>query len=163
MDKNIIIGGLLHDTIEDTKVTKDDIKNKYGNDILFLVESVTNLSGIKFNSRNQQKAENFMKMFLSFAKDIRAILIKLADRLHNLQTISYLPKMKQRRFAIESKEIFVPLAHRIGMNKIKMEMEDIIFSILELSQFTKIKKLVKSSQKDRTKYISSFISPITKS
>ena len=162
MDKNIIIGGLLHDTIEDTKVTKNDIKNRYGDDILFLVESVTNLSGIKFNSRNQQKAENFMKMFLSFAKDIRAILIKLADRLHNLKTISYLPKIKQRRFAIESKEIFVPLAHRIGMNKIKMEMEDIIFSILEPSQFNKIKKLVKSSQKDRIKYISLFISPIEK-
>ena len=160
MDQNIIIGGLLHDTIEDTKVTKDDIKDRYGDDILFLVESVTNLSGIKFNSRNHQKAENFMKMFLSFAKDIRAILIKLADRLHNLKTISYLPRIKQRRFAIESKEIFIPLAHRIGMNKIKMEMEDIIFSILEPSQFKKIKKLVKSSQKERTKYISSFISPI---
>ena len=162
MDKNIIIGGLLHDTIEDTKVTKNDIKDRYGDDVLFLVESVTNLSGIKFNSRNHQKAENFMKMFLSFAKDIRAILIKLADRLHNLKTISYLPKIKQRRFAIESKEIFIPLAHRIGMNKIKMEMEDIIFSILEPSQFKKIKKLVKSSQRDRTKYISSFISPIEK-
>jgi len=160
MDKNIIIAGLLHDTIEDTKVTKNDIKDRYGDDILFLVESVTNLSGIKFNTRSQQKAENFMKMFISFAKDIRAILIKLADRLHNLQTISYLPKIKQRRFAIESKEIFIPLAHRIGMNKIKMEMEDIIFSILEPSQFNKVKKLVKSSQKDRTKYIKSFISPI---
>ena len=160
MDKNIIIGGLLHDTIEDTKVTKDDIKKRYGDDVLFLVESVTNLSGIKFNTRNRQKAENFMKMFISFAKDIRAILIKLADRLHNLKTISYLPKLKQRRFALESKEIFVPLAHRIGMNKIKMEMEDIIFSILEPNQYKKIKKLVKSSQKDRNKYISNFINPI---
>ena len=162
MDKNIIIGGLLHDTIEDTKVTTNDIKERYGDDVLFLVESVTNLSGIKFNTRNQQKAENFMKMFISFAKDIRAILIKLADRLHNLKTISYLPKLKQRRFALESKEIFVPLAHRIGMNKIKMEMEDIIFSILEPNQYKKIKKLVKSSKKDRNNYISNFINPIEK-
>ena len=160
MDKNIIVSGLLHDTIEDTNVTKEDIKNRYGQDILFLVESVTKLSGIKFNSRNHQKAENFMKMFISFAKDIRAILIKLADRLHNLKTIQYLPKIKQRRFALESKEIFVPLAHRIGMNKIKMEMEDIIFSILEPTQHKKIKKLVKSSQKDRNTFIATFIKPI---
>ena len=160
MDKNIIMAGLLHDTIEDTIVTKEDIQKLYGDDILFLVESVTNLSGIKFNSRNHQKAENFMKMFISFAKDIRAILIKLADRLHNLQTISYLPRIKQRRFALESKEIFAPLAHRIGMNKVKMEMEDIIFSILESTQYKKINKLVKSSQSERNKYITSFIKPI---
>ena len=108
MDKNMIISGMLHDTLEDTHITKKDIKSRYGKDILFLVESVTNLSGIKFNSRNQKKAENFMKMFISFANDIRAIIIKLADRLHNLRTIQYLSKIKQRRFAIESKEIFSP-------------------------------------------------------
>ena len=160
MDQNIIISGLLHDTIEDTNITKEDIENKYGSDILFLVESVTNLSGIKFNSRNQQKAENFMKMFISFANDIRAIIIKLADRLHNLRTISYLSKIKQRRFALESKEIFAPLAHRIGMNTIKMEMEDIIFSILDSSNYKKINSLVKSSERDRKNYITSFISPL---
>jgi len=160
MDQNIVISGLLHDTIEDTHITKQDINNRYGSDILFLVESVTNLSGIKFNSRNQQKAENFMKMFISFANDIRAIIIKLADRLHNLRTISYLSKIKQRRLALESKEIFSPLAHRIGMNNIKMEMEDIIFSILESSDHKKIKNLVKSNQKERKNYINSFILPL---
>ena len=160
MDQNIVISGLLHDTIEDTHITKQDINNRYGSDILFLVESVTNLSGIKFNSRNQQKAENFMKMFISFANDIRAIIIKLADRLHNLRTISYLSKIKQRRLALESKEIFSPLAHRIGMNNIKMEMEDIIFSILEPSNHKKIKNLVKSNQKERKNYINSFILPL---
>ena len=160
MDENIVISGLLHDTIEDTKITKNDILNKYGKDILFLVESVTNLSGIKFNSRSHQKAENFMKMFISFANDIRAIIIKLADRLHNLRTISYLSIIKQRRFAVETKEIFSPLAHRIGMNKLKMEMEDIIFSVLDSNNHKHIKKLVKSSQKERTNYIQSFIHPI---
>ncbi|MFL2988289.1 MAG: HD domain-containing protein [Candidatus Neomarinimicrobiota bacterium] len=84
-----------------------------------------------------------MKMFISFANDIRAIIIKLADRLHNLRTISFLSKIKQRRLALESKEIFAPLAHRIGMNNIKMEMEDIIFSILEPSNHKKIKKISK--------------------
>ena len=162
MDENIIISGLLHDTIEDTKVTKDDIIQKYGEDVSFLVESVTNLSGIKFNSRSHQKAENFMKMFISFANDIRAIIIKLADRLHNLRTISHLPIIKQRRFAMESKEIFAPLAHRIGMNKVKMEMEDIIFSVLDSGNHKVIKKLVKSSQKERNNYINSFVSPINK-
>tara|TARA_B100000945_G_scaffold98469_1_gene77134 strand:- start:717 stop:2909 length:2193 start_codon:yes stop_codon:yes gene_type:complete len=162
MDQNIVISGLLHDTIEDTKITKDDIKKRYGSDVLFLVESVTKLSDIKFNSRNQKKAENFMKMFISFANDIRAIIIKLADRLHNLRTISYLSKIKQRRLALESKEIFSPLAHRIGMNNIKMEMEDIIFSILEPSNYKKIKNLIKSNKKDRTNYINDFIFPLDK-
>ncbi len=162
MDTNIIISGLLHDTIEDTEVTRKDIKNKYGDDIVFLVESVTNLSGIKFNSRNQKKAENFMKMFISFANDIRAIIIKLADRLHNLRTISHLSKIKQRRFALESKEIFSPLAHRIGMNNIKMEMEDIIFSILDPSSYKNIEKLVRSSEKQRLRYVNDFIAPIKK-
>jgi guanosine-3',5'-bis(diphosphate) 3'-pyrophosphohydrolase len=162
MDRNIVISGLLHDTIEDTKITKDDINKRYGSDVLFLVESVTKLSDIKFNSRNQKKAENFMKMFISFANDIRAIIIKLADRLHNLRTISYLSKIKQRRLALESKEIFSPLAHRIGMNNIKMEMEDIIFSILEPSNYKKIKNLIKSNKKDRTNYINDFIFPLDK-
>ena len=160
MDQSIVISGLLHDTIEDTKVTKENIKNRYGDDILFLVESVTKLSDIRFNSRTHKKAENFMKMFISFANDIRAIIIKLADRLHNLRTISFLSKIKQRRLALESKEIFSPLAHRIGMNNVKMEMEDIIFSILEPSNHKKIKSLVKSNKKDRDKYINDFINPL---
>ena len=160
MDKNMVISGLLHDTIEDTTVSKKDIINRYGEDVLHLVESVTNLSGIKFNSRNHKKAENFMKMFISFANDIRAIIIKLADRLHNLRTISYLTKIKQRRLALESKEIFAPLAHRIGMNNIKMEMEDIIFSILEPSNYKKIKNLVKANEKERKNYINTFIEPL---
>lgn len=109
MDKNIVISGLLHDTIEDTSVTKDIVKNRYGDDILFLVESVTKLSDIRFNSRTHKKAENFMKMFISFANDIRAIIIKLADRLHNLRTITFLTKIKQRRLALESKEIFAQI------------------------------------------------------
>lgn len=160
MDKNMVISGLLHDTIEDTNISKDDIINRYGEDVLYLVESVTNLSGIKFNSRNHKKAENFMKMFISFANDIRAIIIKLADRLHNLRTISYLTKIKQRRLALESKEIFAPLAHRIGMNNIKMEMEDIIFSVLEPSNYKKIKNLVKANEKERKNYINTFIEPL---
>ena len=160
MDQNMVIGGLLHDTIEDTEVTKDDISSRYGDDVLHLVESVTNLSGIKFNSRNHKKAENFMKMFISFANDIRAIIIKLADRLHNLRTISYLTKIKQRRLALESKEIFAPLAHRIGMNNVKMEMEDIIFSILDRPNYKSINNLVKANEKERKNYIDSFIEPL---
>ena len=160
MDQNMVISGLLHDTIEDTNVTQKDISTRYGDDVLHLVESVTNLSGIKFNSRNHKKAENFMKMFISFANDIRAIIIKLADRLHNLRTISYLTKIKQRRLALESKEIFAPLAHRIGMNNVKMEMEDIIFSILERPNYKSIKNLVKANEKERKNYIDSFIEPL---
>ena len=115
MDRDVVIAGLLHDTLEDTELTKDNLTEHFNAEITNLVEGVSKLSDIKFNSREQKQAENFMKMFLSVAKDIRVIIIKFADRLHNLSTISHLPLIKQTRIAKESRDIFVPLAHRLGL------------------------------------------------
>ena len=130
MDLDTIVAGLLHDTIEDTNITKEDISETFNEDIAQLVEGVSKLSGIKFNSRQEKQAENFMKMFLSVAKDLRVIIIKFADRLHNMHTISYLPKIKQRRIAIETRDVFAPLAHRLGMNQLKIELEDLVFKTI---------------------------------
>ena len=160
MDKDVVIAGLLHDTLEDTSLTKEEIIKFFNNDIANLVEGVSKLSDITFRSREQKQAENFMKMFLSIAKDIRVIIIKFADRLHNLRTINHLSLIKQRRVAKESEDIFVPLAHRLGMNNIKSEMEDIIFQTLEPKIHKDIKKKIKDSKTKREKYISKFIYPI---
>ena len=157
MDRDVVIAGLLHDTLEDTDLTKEDIENHFNKDIADLVEGVSKLSDIKFNSREQKQVENFMKMFLSIAKDIRVVIIKFADRLHNLRTIHHLSLMKQTRVAKESRDIFVPLAHRLGMNNVKSEMEDIIFQTLEPKTHKQIKKKVRDSKRKRENYILSLI------
>ena len=162
MDRDVVIAGLLHDTLEDTSLTKEDIITHFNDDIANLVEGVSKLSDIKFNSREQKQLENFMKMFLSIAKDIRVVIIKFADRLHNLRTLNHLPLMKRTRVAKESRDIFAPLAHRLGMNNVKSEMDDIIFQTLEPKTHKEIKKKVRDSKRKRENYISKFIYPIKK-
>jgi len=162
LDVNTIIAGLLHDTVEDTEVTFDQISNEFNSEITELISGVTKLSGIKFYSRKQKQAENFMKMFLSVAKDIRVIIIKFADRLHNMSTIKHLPLIKQRRIANETKEVFAPLAHRLGMYKLKSEYEDLIFKTIEPKIYKSIQKKVKSSRADRENYLTLFVGPIQK-
>ena len=162
LDVNTIIAGLLHDTVEDTEVTFDQISNEFNSEITELISGVTKLSGIKFYSRKQKQAENFMKMFLSVAKDIRVIIIKFADRLHNMSTIKHLPLIKQRRIANETKEVFAPLAHRLGMYKLKSEYEDLIFKTIEPKIYKDIQKKVKSSRADRENYLTLFVRPIQK-
>tara|TARA_Y100000588_G_scaffold99192_1_gene107761 strand:+ start:6766 stop:8970 length:2205 start_codon:yes stop_codon:yes gene_type:complete len=163
MDRDVVIAGLLHDTLEDTEITKNDLVEHFSDEISNLVEGVSKLSDIKFNSRKQKQAENFMKMFLSVAKDIRVIIIKFADRLHNLRTIDHLSLIKQRRVAQESRDIFVPLAHRLGMNNIKTEMEDIILNTLEPKAYKDLKKKISASKKKRNAYIDKFIKPLPQS
>lgn len=160
MDIDTIAAGLLHDTIEDTEITKDDIAIFFNQDIADLVEGVSKLSDIKFNSRQEKQAENFMKMLLSVAKDLRVIIIKFADRLHNMHTINYLSKMKQRRIAIETRDVFAPLAHRLGMNQLKLELEDLVFKTINPEKYNNIDKKIKATRKQREKYINSFINPI---
>ena len=126
MDRDVVIAGLLHDTLEDTSLTKEDIITHFNEDIANLVEGVSKLSDIKFNSREQKQLENFMKMFLSIAKDIRVVIIKFADRLHNLRTLNHLPLMKRTKLQ-KKVEYICTLAHRLGMNNVKSEMDDIIF------------------------------------
>ncbi len=160
MSSDVIIAGLLHDSIEDTELTRENVINEFGNDIFNLVDGVTKLSDIKFNSREQKQAENFMKMFLSVASDIRVIIIKFSDRLHNMQTINYLPLIKQRRIAVETRDVYAPLAHRLGMWNLKAELEDLVLKTLEPKIFNKISRKLSTTNKQMQKYIDEFSFPI---
>ncbi|MDP6570881.1 MAG: bifunctional (p)ppGpp synthetase/guanosine-3',5'-bis(diphosphate) 3'-pyrophosphohydrolase [Candidatus Marinimicrobia bacterium] len=160
MDAKTISAGLLHDVIEDTEVTRGKMVEKFGEEITDLVDGVSKLSGIKFSSRLEKQAENFMKMFLSVAKDLRVIIIKFADRLHNMSTIEHLPLIKQRRIAIETRDVYAPLAHRLGMNKLKIELEDLVLKTLEPNEYKQLQKKVRASRRQREKYIEEFSKPI---
>ena len=162
MDLDTIIAGLLHDTIEDTPVTKSQIKKEFNKDISELVYGVSKLSGIRFKDSKHRQAENLMKMFLSVARDLRVIMIKFSDRLHNMQTLSYLPKNKQMRIALETQEVYAPLAHRLGMNDLKMKYENLILGIREPEIYKNIKGKVNATNKRRIKYIDKFSDPIYK-
>ena len=161
MDLPTIIAGLLHDTIEDTDITYEILLNDFGEDIADLVNQVSKLSGIKYRNIERKQAENFMKMFLSISKDLRVIIIKFADRLHNMKTLTFLPKDKQKRIALETLELYAPLAHRLCMNKIKMEFEDLCFNILNSNSYKRIVSEVNSTKKQRQIYIDAFIKPIS--
>ena len=160
MDINTIIAGLLHDTIEDTHITKKYLADEFGDDIANLVSRVTKLSGIKFKDSKHKQSVNFMKMFLSVSKDLRVIIIKFSDRLHNIQTIKYLSEDKQQRIAYETRELYAPLAHRLGMNKLKMEFEDLTFKVLDKKNYLAIQRKVKVTNKQRVRYINNFIKNI---
>ena len=160
MDHFTIIGGMLHDTIEDTDASIQDINSLFGEDIASLVNGVTKLGGIRFSSREAKQAGNFMKMLLSVAQDLRVIIIKFADRLHNMRTIEYLPRIKRHRIAMETRDVYVPLAHRLGMAQVKWQLEDLVLQTLNPKAFGDIDSKIKSSHKVREKYISGITSPL---
>ncbi len=160
MDAITIAAGLMHDVIEDTDASRKDMVDNFGEEIAELVDGVSKLSGIKFSSRREKQAENFMKMFLSVAKDLRVIIIKFADRLHNMTTIDHLPLIKQRRIAIETRDVYAPLAHRLGMNNLKVEFEDLILKTLEPNEYKQLQKKTRATRKQREKYIEEFSKPI---
>ncbi len=162
LDADTISAGLLHDTIEDTDVVKEDLANEFSEEISELVDGVSKLSGIKFQSRQEKQAENFMKMFVSVAKDIRVIIIKFADRLHNMRTLHHLPLLKQRRIAIETRDVYAPLAHRLGMGALKWELEDLCLEVLDPKIFKKLRKKVQATRTSREKYIQHFTKPVMK-
>ena len=153
MDHITIIGGLLHDTIEDTEATFDEIEETFGTDVANLVNGVSKLGGIRFSSRKAKQAGNFMKMLISVAKDLRVIIIKFADRLHNMSTITHMPRIKQHRIAVETRDVYAPLAHRLGMAKVKWMLDDLVLKTLNPEVFKDIESKLKSSNKEREKYI----------
>ncbi|MFZ1684534.1 MAG: HD domain-containing protein, partial [Candidatus Zixiibacteriota bacterium] len=131
MDSTTIAAGLVHDVVEDTTITLEDIRREFGDEVADLVDGVTKIGAVHFNSVEEQQVEYFRKMLLSMAKDIRVILIKLADRLHNMRTLEPLPPEKRIRIAQETRDVYCPLAHRLGINKTKQELEDLCFKYLE--------------------------------
>lgn len=158
LDVNTIIGGLLHDVIEDTEFTYLDITEVFGEQVAILVEGVSKLDKINYKTKEEAQAGNIRKMLVAMTKDIRVILIKLADRLHNMRTLKHLPVEKQREKSKETLNIFVPLAHRLGIYKIKWELEDLSFRYLEPEQYYKIAKLISEKRDDREKFTNEIIS-----
>jgi guanosine-3',5'-bis(diphosphate) 3'-pyrophosphohydrolase len=157
LDAATVAAGLLHDTIEDTTVTSEEIKSLFGEEVAMLVDGMTKLSRMELQSREQREADNFRKMIVAMAKDIRVILIKLADRLHNMRTLKSLSPEKQKRIAQETLDIYAPLANRLGISKIKTELEDLAFMYVNPEAYDDLAQKVNKRRIERESYINELI------
>jgi len=142
LDEASIVTGLLHDTVEDTPVTLEDIREHFSDNIAILVDGITKIAKIHFHSSEQKQAENFRKMILATAKDLRVLLVKLADRLHNMRTLIFLPEKKRQEIALETMQLYAPLAHRLGIHWLKQELEDLAFQHLEPASYQELSRLL---------------------
>ncbi|MCB0393613.1 MAG: bifunctional (p)ppGpp synthetase/guanosine-3',5'-bis(diphosphate) 3'-pyrophosphohydrolase [Bdellovibrionales bacterium] len=153
LDVSTIITGLLHDTVEDTDVTLEDVKREFGENVAHLVDGVTKISQISFRNTHTKQGENIRKMIVAMGKDIRVIIVKLADRLHNMRTLNHMPYEKQARIAQETLDIYAPLANRLGINEWKIELEDLSFRYLKPDVFYDLAQKVSKKKKEREKYV----------
>ena len=161
-DYETIAASLLHDTIDIGKVDKEEIKKQFGNNILSLVEGVTKINRLKFNADNESTIANYRKIFVGLTKDVRVIIIKLADRLHNMRTMSVLSKQKQKETSNETLAILTPIAHRLGMNKIKGELEDLSLRYSKPDAYFSIVERLNKTKTERNKYVEEMIKNVSK-
>jgi len=161
VDEDTIIAGLLHDTLEDTLTTREEIERLFGERVAFLVEGLTKIARIEFRSAREQQAENFRKMLIAMSEDIRILMVKLSDRLHNMRTIEYMKEESRRRIAQETMDIYVPLAHRLGVYWMKQELEDLSFRCLEPDAAAELEAQLSLSSGERDTYIEEVIGIIS--
>lgn len=162
MDTDTICVGLLHDVVEDTEYTLDDIRKKFGQDVAVLVDGVTKLNRIPIFDKEQQQAENVRKILLAMSHDIRVMIIKLADRIHNMRTLCFLPPAKQRRIALETMNVYAPIAHRLGIRTVKEELEDLSFYYLDSFAYAEIEHIMEIKKNEREAFIGSIKERIRK-
>ena len=162
MDTDTICVGLLHDVVEDTEYTLDDIRKKFGQDVAVLVDGVTKLNRIPIFDKEQQQAENVRKILLAMSHDIRVMIIKLADRIHNMRTLCFLPPAKQRRIALETMNVYAPIAHRLGIRTVKEELEDLSFYYLDSFAYAEIEHIMEIKKDEREAFIGSIKERIRK-
>ena len=143
MDSSAIAAALLHDVVEDTDVTLEDLRKEFGSEIALLVDGVTKIGKLSFNSKEQQQAETLRKMLIAMGKDIRVIIIKLADRLHNMRTLDAMSPQKQLDKSLETLEVYAPIAHRLGIRTVKEELEDLAIKHLDSVAYKEISELLK--------------------
>ena len=160
LDVVTVACGFLHDVVEDTEVTLDDIEAEFGKDVRDIVDGVTKLGKVEYKSHEEQLAENHRKMLMAMSKDIRVILVKLADRLHNMRTLKHLRKDKQERISRETMEIYAPLAHRLGISRIKWELEDLSFRYLDEIEFYKISHMMKEKRRRTVSLVDEIVKKI---
>ncbi len=153
LETPLVMAALLHDVVEDTEQTTEDVEKRFGREVALLVEGVTKLAGLHFDSREAAQAENFRKMMLSMARDLRVIFIKLADRLHNMRTIAALRPDKQRRIAEETRDIYAPLAHRLGMAGIKRQLEDLSLKVLDSTAYAELAQRIQIKREEREAFL----------
>ena len=153
MDSESVVGGLLHDVVEDTDYTLEDIRKLFNQEVANLIDGVTKLGKIPYSSREEQQAENIRKMLIAMSEDIRVIIIKLADRLHNMRTLQFKPPQKQRDTALESMEVYAPIAHRLGIRAVKEELEDLSLRYLDPVAYREIEDTLEMQSKDRIAFI----------
>ena len=161
-DKHTLMAGFLHDILEDTDTKPEEIKELFGEDVLNLVQGVTKLGKLQFKSTEERQAENFRRMLIAMASDVRIILLKLADRLHNMRTLNYMTPVKQQRIAQETLDIFAPLANRLGVGKIKAELEDLSLKYLHPDKYYEIAQLVSQKKAEREMTVKLLIDKISK-
>ena len=160
LDSVTVASGLIHDVVEDTPVTVADVEREFGAEMAQIVDGVTKIGTIAFQSREERQVENYRKLLLSIAKDVRVILIKLADRLHNMRTLDWLPEEKRRRIAQETMDLYAPMAHRFGMARMRWELEDLAFKYLEPADYRALAKLVHAKRGYREGLIQQFAGPL---